>query len=131
MSGGPIARLAAATVTMGTSEIGQKKPFQGLGNKDNPIGDLSGSPLRFIPFGNQAAAVGDVGINAMKPNAVEEFKPEEAPEAPSLGNATANKKRTKRAFSTILTTPMGVSGDAEVNRPSLLGGGIAKRFLGN
>ena len=46
--GGPVARTLAAVFTLGTSELGQEKPFQDVTEEDRPIGGASGSGARFI-----------------------------------------------------------------------------------
>jgi hypothetical protein len=53
-------RAVSAALSLGTSELAQKKPFQDI-DKDRPIGGASASPLRFVPAGGATlGAVTDV-----------------------------------------------------------------------
>ena len=47
--GGAVARSVAAITSLGTSELYQEKPFQGVTDEDRPTAG-GGSPLRFMPF---------------------------------------------------------------------------------
>ena len=130
--GGPVLRNLAIPVTLGLSELSQKKPFQNLAD-DAPIGGIGGSPLRFIPIAGQVAttagAVLGEGTKAMTPD-----KPN-LTTLPVLGqdnpaDTTAAQKEAKAAeaerlragrgkASTILTSP-----DDQGSTPRL------KRYLG-
>lgn len=70
--GGPFARALAIPVTLGLSELSQKKPFQDL-HEDKPVDGMGGTPLRFIPIAGQvaqtASAVLGSGAVLMTPNA--------------------------------------------------------------
>ena len=127
MGSGPVARIAAATVTMGLSEAGQKKPFQDMGN-DNPTGPMSGGPLRFA--GGLLAPT----MDAMMPKPPDLSNPtaggKNLPEAIAPINDLA-KKRSRRNFSTVLTDPISLgSSTANIGKASLLGSGLTKSFLG-
>lgn len=83
--GGPVGRALAAVGTLGLSEVGQKKPFQDLGN-DNPTSAMGGGPLRFIPGGAQVAAALEVAQPSPK-----------APEPGEPPTALVDKSKEKEA----------------------------------
>ncbi len=127
MGGGPIARTLAAAVTVGTSELGQKKPFQNMTDKDEPTGGMTGGPLRFLPGAVGIAPV----MDAMTPK-MPELPTPGSPTEP-LTNAISEKttKRTKRNFSTVLTDPLTLgTSTTSIGRSTLLGSGFNKSSFG-
>lgn len=130
MGSGPVSRSIAAAVTLGTSELGQKKPFQNITDKDEPIGGASGGPLRFLP-----GAIGVTpAIDALTPKAPQLPQvgtPGEAPTVSPLEPVAEKVKRTKRNFTTVLTDPLTLgTSTTSIGRSTLLGSGFNKTSFG-
>ncbi len=124
--------MMAAAVTVGTSELGQKKPFQNMTDEDKPTGGASGSPLRFLP-----GAVGVTpAIDAMMPKPPE--LPNPSPSSPAdvasmvqESKASVGGKRARRNFTTVLTDPLSLGTSAfSAGKGTLLGSGFAKSTFG-
>lgn len=127
MGGGPVIRTMAAAMTVGASELGQKKPFQNMTDKDEPTGSVTGGPLRFLPG---AAGIAPA-LDAMTPKMPE--LPSPASPTEPLTNAISEKttKRTKRNFSTVLTDPLSLgTPTTSIGRSTLLGSGFNKSSFG-
>lgn len=104
--GGAVGRALAAVGTLGLSEVGQKKPFQDMGN-DNPTSAMGGGPLRFIPGGSQIAAALEVAQPS--PKAPEPGTPSSALVDKGKEKADADAERARKEsgrgrVSTMLTT---------------------------
>lgn len=126
MGGGPVMRSLAAAVTLGTSELGQKKPFQNMTDKDEPTGGVTGGPLRFLPG---AAGIAPT-MEAMTPK-MPELPTPTTPTEPLTNAITEKTKRARRNFSTVLTDPLSLgTSTTSIGRSTLLGAGFSKSSFG-
>lgn len=127
MGGGPVVRTLAAAMTVGASELGQKKPFQNMTDKDEPTGGITGGPLRFLPG---AAGIAPT-MEAMVPKPPELPTPGSPLEPSETAISDKPTKRTKRNFTTVLTDPLSLgTSTTSIGRSTLLGSGFNKTSFG-